>query len=50
VGQTGLLTDDPSEYELILKEEGATHITLQVEVDGDLGWAMIDDVRLELID
>jgi len=50
IGQSGLLSDDPSEYEILIKDEGATYITMQVEVDGDLGWAMIDDVRLELID
>jgi hypothetical protein len=50
VGESGVLGDDPSEYEFLIEEEGPLYITLQVEVDGDLGWAMIDDVRLELVE
>jgi len=28
----------------------ATYVTLRVAIDGDLGWAMIDDVRLEPVE
>ena len=48
VGETGLLPSDPTELtvDFTAAADGA-YLTLQVEVDGDLGWAMIDDLRIE---
>jgi hypothetical protein len=49
VSSTGQLPDDPTEFEMTVPGVGSTFLTMQVEPDGDLGWAMVDDVRIELI-
>jgi hypothetical protein len=49
VGVTGLLPSVPTEQVVdFTAGSAASYITFEVMLDGDLGWAMIDDVRLEL--
>ena len=50
IGETGQLGNVPVEYELLITNIGSTHITVQVEPDGDLGWAMIDAFQLEPVE
>lgn len=50
VGETGPLGDVPVEYALAITDVGSSFITVQVEPDGDLGWAMLDAFRLEPIE
>jgi hypothetical protein len=48
VGETGLLPSaTPQVFTVRFSpDSAATFLTMQVEVDGNLGWAMIDDVQL----
>lgn len=50
IGKSGQLGDVPVEYELLITDIGSTYITVQVEEDGDLGWAMIDAFQLEPVE
>lgn len=50
IGESGQLGDVPVEYELLITDIGSTYITVQVEEDGDLGWAMIDAFQLEPVE
>ena len=47
LGDTGTLPDESTEFEIIVTPSAnGSFLTMRNQVDGDLGWAMVDDVRL----
>ncbi len=48
IGETGLLpSEDPTAFSIpFTAGSDVQFVTLKVELDGNLGWAMVDDVRL----